>query len=209
MKFLDIINARPFLKSPLKYVMLHSKSNHAGYHNFFHVQTLFEQCYEALRYETVHASRDNVVLTAVLFHDFNHSMGEKNDAENIKRAIAGFKKWNTKYNGGNKEFFAEVVEVIKATQYPYAIDAKDLSIEQAIIRDADLTQILQPTWIAMNVLGLAKELKKPIGAVIGGNMEFFRNIHPQTKWFKMKWGAKQAEVFAELEKLKEIYGKGI
>ena len=81
-------------------------------------------CYHALEFMDM-LDDENVehLLLAALFHDFNHSMGRRDDAFNIMEAKSGFEDF---YNSSILHINKVLVdEIIDATQYPYVIDSKD------------------------------------------------------------------------------------
>lgn len=153
---LDII--REFkMDEYLNILLKENKSNYAPYHNINHLLCVTKYCYLFGKEEGVSKKELRVLVTAGLFHDFNHSEGKKTDDKNIAEA----KKCVEKYV--DSDDIEDVNVLIEATQYPYVIDVKDLSLSQKIIRDADFMQTFEDNFIHQVVFGLAKEIgKEPI-----------------------------------------------
>lgn len=88
-------------------------------------------------------ANQKVLMIASLLHDYGHSLGKKPDKENINCAIinAGIlmKKYNVKLS---EEECLYVLNLINVTEYPFVHEVT--TIEQKIIRDADLTMSLMP-----------------------------------------------------------------
>ena len=129
------------LSGILKYHLDKNKSIDAPYHNLYHCLVVADNCLEGSSYYNLDTVNEISLIIAALFHDFNHSMGELKDSENIKNALESFEVWYEENNSIlniNKDI---VINAIKATEYPYVIDSKDLTIEQKIIRDSDLGQM--------------------------------------------------------------------
>ncbi len=66
--------------------------------------------------------------------------------------------------------------ILKATQFPYIIESEDLTLQGKIIRDADLSQLFEPTRIQMNLLGLAKELDVNFLSLLEGQKIFVNEV---------------------------------
>lgn len=175
----SIIN-RFKLDDYLKIVLEKSTSNHAPYHNLFHVLCMIKNCHLIAVSENLNPSEIRLLLIAVLFHDFGHSMGAKKDTENVKDAIKAFEKYSKESPAYNQK----IIEIIKATEYPYVIDEKDLTFEQKVIRDADLLQLFEPNYIQQNLLGLSKEMNLPIIDLLKGQKKFMDSIKYHTAYAK-------------------------
>jgi len=173
---LHIINQYPSLRFGLKYLVENNKSNHAPYHNFNHMLTVVKNCYQALDFmKMLEDDKVEALLMAALFHDFNHSMGRRDDAFNVEQAIVGLGTFLSEYQIVHLDF-EFMKEIIYATQYPYVIKVDDLNIYQSIIRDADLCQILEYDWIKQMVLGLSEEMHYPVNQLMIGQRVFLDNI---------------------------------
>lgn len=161
------------LLDQLHYFMHYNESNNLPYHNMYHsfcvVQTCHELATESMNFRQcdyvlcgiheppVILNHMNVrdLLTAALFHDFNHSGGLMDDKGNVRIAIDyAPKRWMTD----------TVKWIIRATQYPYVIvlDKLDTPLKymQAIIRDADLVRFTRENSICQGIYGLYSEMVK-------------------------------------------------
>lgn len=150
-----------------------NRSNNAPYHNLNHTLCVIKNVYYLANQENCTKKETKNLVLAAIYHDFNHSQGEKKDDENIKEAIKSLKKY--------VEDTEEIEELIKATQYPYIIEDKDLSNLQKIIRDADLMQTLEDDFIQQVIIGLSTELKMSVKDFLPIQMKFLDNLKYYTK----------------------------
>lgn len=187
------------LSDAFKYIVIYNSANLAPYHNTDHMMAVTQKLHEGYL-ETGGCEYYNLIL-AGMFHDMNHSMGEKDDSDNVKMAIKSLKDWWK--SSGNKIDHSfmdinidECIEIIKATQYPYVIDDVDLTIPQKLIRDSDLLIMLRDNWFN-NILGLDKELNiDNIPMTLKGSLDFYNSIEFRTEWAK-EIGENQWEEFKE------------
>jgi hypothetical protein len=104
-----------------------------------------------------------VLLVSAMFHDFSHSGGVHPDSVNIDTAIGGMERCLRNYLNNDRETEAiihECAEIIKATQYPYVIDDKDLSIRQRIIRECDVLVAFYDDMTIQTIVGLMTEMRQ-------------------------------------------------
>jgi len=187
---IEVINKLDYLQKAFKYILLNSKSNNNPYHDLNHLLTVMKWCYHGAKYEGISGKPLKELLIASIFHDVNHSGGKKSDEENIKDAKKIMKKFIE-----SEKIDVDVYsmnEILDATQFPYVIDAKDLNIRQAIIRDADIMQIYQYNWIQQNIYGLAQELSIDFIDFLKPQKKFMDSAEFNTEWGrnlkKEKWG---------------------
>lgn len=198
-----IIDNYDSLKKGLKHLILNNKSNNAPYHNLNHLLTVTKNCYYALDYmDMLNDDKSEELLMAALFHDFNHSMGKEKDDVNVKDAKKGLRKFITDEKIKLDIDFME--EIIDATQYPYVIDAEDLTIHQSIIRDCDLCQIYEYDWLKQNIFGLSVEMKFDVIDLLLGQRKFLEAIEPITKYGKSIHKNKFNDVMKEFSILEKI-----
>ena len=89
---LDIIKEeKDILPRAFRYIVSKSRSNYAPYHSLNHVLRVMYYCNEGCTFHSITGKLRVNILLAALFHDFNHSMGERPDSENVEMAIAGVK----------------------------------------------------------------------------------------------------------------------
>jgi hypothetical protein len=175
---LNVLDAFEFVRGK-------NPSNHLPYHNWYHIICMVEKCVEGGNYHNLPYRSLRHLAVAALFHDFAHTGGKKEDTVNIDLAISGLYTLAFIYGID----LSEVEHIIRITQYPYI--AEPLSIEQKIIRDADLMQAFRPdTWKEMILTGLRQELIIKFGKDISekemceGQIAFLKNMYPRSNWGK-------------------------
>ena len=169
------------------YVLNNNKSNSLPYHSLRHTLHVLTACelifWREICYPSSHFLKMSytkkccecrILLTAALFHDFNHSGGKDEDAINIQRAVDGFCEFIK--SDESDTYTRRVCQIIRATQYPY-IESDDADFLCNIIRDADLSQFACSDFIHF-AIGLEKENgTAPIFDVITNIIEFNKK-HP-------------------------------
>lgn len=165
-------------------VVFHKSQNcYCPYHNFRHMLHVLWLCYNAcLHYKDRLTSREmRNLLVAALFHDFNHSGAMGDDDLNIERAIRALRQ-NILTENGDKEEVENIIEIMRATEYPYTVASDGLPLYCRIIRDADLSQALNPAWIQQVIFGLAKEWRIEPIKVLRKQAEFLGQLDFCTQW---------------------------
>jgi hypothetical protein len=165
------------LDNYLKVVIQKSTSNKAPYHNFYHVMCMIKNVYDIAKSLGLSDDVIRLLLIAVLFHDFNHSMGKHDDVWNVDEAIKCFLLYSIESSEDNEK----IINIIRATQYPYVIEEKDLTVEQEIIRDADLLQQYQDNFIQQVYWGLSQELNYSFEIMLAGYPNFIEGMRLHTK----------------------------
>lgn len=160
-------------------------SNNLPYHNLFHARCMIENCYDGAQYYNLPFDATKLLLTAAIFHDFAHTGGAETDHENIRRA----------YHHGLRVFFnGDVPRVVwgcvRVTEYPFI--HMPMTIEERIIRDADLMQYRYDNWLEMYETNLKKEIEVKMGREVTrdemywGNVRFWKTeARYFTDWGKM------------------------
>jgi hypothetical protein len=191
------------LEKEFLYLLEKNKSNRLPYHNLNHTLTVTKNVYEGAMYEGVKIHIRRNLIIAALFHDFNHSGGLLSDKENVEISISGFSDF-VRINGGyTDDDIFNVIDIIKATEYPYVIPTNKLTIEQSIIRDADIMQIFESDRMSQVVYGLAQEFGVKIDSdFVSKQKAFVSSIIPITKWGQWKW--KYTEYISFLDLLGDI-----
>ena len=96
-----------------------------------------------------------------------------------KKYIFEFKK----YSKESEEINNEIINIIKATEYPYVIDNENLTLSQKIIRDADLTQMYTDNFLQQVIYGLlVQEHGLELSKALEAQMKFMIGIKPMTKY---------------------------
>lgn len=203
---LNIITKYKSLQDGLKFVMNHNKSNLAPYHNLNHMLNVVKHCYNALEFMNRLEDDDaEHLLVAAMFHDFNHSMGRRDDAYNITQAKKGLE--NFVYFNTMSILDLEIMfEIIDATQYPYVLKDYELNVYQSIIRDADLMEITEPDWISHIILGLCKEMHYPLTELMVGEKKFLREITMITSYGKYMQEIHGKTIWDNFKTLEKILG---
>jgi len=196
-----------------KIFLEHNTALNAPYHNQFHTECVMKNTYllsvkhltspnDGFKEKEKKSRQIKKLLIAALFHDFNHSAGEKSDAENVQKAIKAFLEHSFESEEDNKE----IISIIKATQFPYVIDEKDLSLSQQIIRDADMMQMFEPNFFQQIIVGLLHtELKIPtLKGCVDAQMKFMANTHFRTETAKQKFVVEAPKIIEDLKILKNI-----
>ena len=198
---LELLLANKIHQKALKFILENNKSNCAPYHNLNHMLYVTKNLYIACIYYKFDKSlskKFTSILLAGLFHDMNHSQGKENDAYNIKQAIKAFEEFYEMNK--DPDIKPEVVkDMIYATQYPYVIEEKDLSLEQKIIRDADLLMGKETNWFDTIFIGLAEEMDISYEQLLEGNIKFYQNIKFFSEWGKVTSEGLKEDVIEKFE----------
>lgn len=202
MKFVNVFEKFDFLGEALNYVIKNSNSLYSPYHNLNHNVTVTVFSYILGKAEKLSESEIKELLITSIFHDFNHSAGKKKDKENIKEAKKGIrdfvKKNNVKIN------LEKVFKILEASEYPYVIKDKDLTLQQKIIRDADLLQLMEYNRLQFNIIGMAKEANVDIKKWLDIQTSFVENCKFNTKTAKKMKKIFWSDMVHELNYLKKV-----
>jgi hypothetical protein len=158
------------------------------YHNFRHTCHVLYQCHDAIRYYKGVLSGEKGrlkarhLLIAALFHDFDHLQATK-DHLNIENSVKGLTIY---LRGDDRDYFRRIETLVRFTEYPHRTEL-DRWLMGLIIRDADLTQALEPAWIQQVVLGLAAERRINPITVLEQQVEFLSNLRFETSWAREKF----------------------
>lgn len=145
----------------------------APYHNLFHSFCVASNCYLIAQDEKLDTTQIKELVIAGLFHDFNHSQGKLSDEANVKEAIKQFEKCSKE----DKESTKRISRIIEVTQYPYVIPNKDLSLQEKIIRDADMLQPFEKNYIQQVIVGLLmEELDMTMEKALDAQIKFMKNM---------------------------------
>ena len=189
------------------YVMENNNAYNNPYHNNFHLEHVCLFTIEGCEYYEVLDPHKKLVLTAALFHDFNHSGGRnKNDDDNIKLAIDGFNQFNSKFEMFSEEECNVITNLIKSTRYPYVSECS--SLFEKILRDSDILQgPFCQNYINGIVNGLAKEIGIPLLSMLKGQVDFLKNSKFCTEWATKKFESILPSVLKKVEIAKSILEK--
>lgn len=117
------------------------------YHGVDHVKIMLGGLYEYLQSNTDLSMRNLIV--AIIFHDFDHSLGHECDTKNILRAVKGLELFNA-HTGFPlaKIDYDRVKSLIYSTEYPSTSEYQ--TEEQKLIHDLDFLSIAYPIGVIEN-----------------------------------------------------------
>lgn len=173
---------------PAYFHVMDTNPNNLPYHNNYHLQQVIKFVLIGANYYKVSDSDRRMLAIAAIFHDYKHSGSGKNDDINIKIAIDSFIDFNLdiKKFGDFSSYFSEeecdvIIGLIKATRYPYVIEAETLL--QKIIRDSDILQgIFAKDYINSVTLAIAKENGIPQDKMLNNQIQFLESTKFCTEW---------------------------
>jgi len=168
------------------YVMETNPSSDLPYHNNFHLDQVCKFALLGADYYQLSDNDKKLLAISALFHDYNHTGSGKNDDINIENAINAFIEFNNQDIKKFKSFLTEdesnkVIDLIKATRYPYMTDPKTLL--QQILRDSDFLQgMFCEDYINKIVMAIAKENGIPPKVMLQNQSGLLNSIKFCTKW---------------------------
>lgn len=197
---LTIYNKYPIIGKALNFINLTNSSNNCHYHGIDHLFTVFEHCVHVLNetHENL-ITHELELYLAALFHDYEHKGKMGNDFENIDKAKKGVLDF---YNIYPEFDINEVLFLISCTEYPYIIKESDLTYEAKILRDADMSYLLQDISIVKLYYGLRTEFNMNLIDFINGQINFFNNLKFYDTYTQLRWISIKNNRIAELEYLK-------
>ena len=122
------------------------------YHDWYHICLVINNLCEGIKFNqkngTLNMKKNqiNAILIAAAFHDVGHRGVLVPDSVNISKSVVISEEFISKHKLNKNEDIDEFLlyDCIQSTQYPYS---KEPNCElHAILRDADLLQILEKTW---------------------------------------------------------------
>lgn len=129
------------------------------YHDWYHTCCVVDGVIQGLRYflradllglSEAQQKEVNSTILAAVFHDIGHTGVKEPDIVNVSRSIMIAHRFLMDagiLSKGDRSVALDVpflLETLQSTQYPFK--REPLNEYQAILRDADLLQILEPTW---------------------------------------------------------------
>ena len=172
--------------SAYTYVRDTNPSNDLPYHNWTHLCHVVVNSSAGANYYALPSTTQTDIAVAAIFHDYDHSGGHSDDAENVDRAIQGFSEWNSlqKHPLWDSD---SVTHLIRSTQHPPVVDF--ISIEQKILHDSDLMENGLDTWHEKIMNGVRYELEIKYGHSISYTqmLEMQLEFHDGVVW-RTRWG---------------------
>lgn len=197
LKIIKLFNLEKYFKE----LLLNNKANTAPYHNYFHTSCVMRNAYFIGKSLDMNFNELRMLCIAALFHDFNHSKGKLKDNENVQIAIDYFLSISSETD----ELNIQIVDIIKATEYPYTIEDSNLSIFQKAIRDADMLQCFESNYIQQCIFGLMNtEFKVPFEKSLDGQIDFFQKMHFYTEYGQSKYDQQIASNIEDIDYIKSI-----
>ncbi|MFH1956216.1 MAG: hypothetical protein ABIJ28_01020 [Patescibacteria group bacterium] len=189
------------LKQYFKIVFNKARNLGNPYHNFRHMFHVLWLCYQACNfYKDVLSPREmRNLLIAAMFHDFDHSGRNDHDSEQIKSAILGLQRHVLEEDAENISY---IINLILATEFPYKIPSSHLILKKQILRDADLSQVLNVAWIQHIVFGLAEEWGKAPMEILQMQEGFLNSLQFNTEWAKTMFP--KENIKEKIEEVREI-----
>lgn len=192
------------LQPAIDYRNQYNKSGKLLYHNNQHMDFVLQDCIEYYLHEQITKTSSSVVYSprplffAAIFHDVNHSGGERTDDLNIQEALSFWQEYCFSHPEINAYELSSVEWLIRATQYPYlelnvSLPPPFFQVYEfaAVLRDADLMTIYHGIdGLVMSSLYLFQEMsvhkEMTYQQYVDGNTKFLREVCWGTKWAKEK-----------------------
>lgn len=157
----------------IEWVWQYVEENNSGrantYHHNLHMQTMAVNCWTFFHIECADSANDSEhslaqLVIAACLHDMNHSGGEFDDEENIRRACEAVEQIEGSLD---KQFYSgfgrKVQGLIRVTQWPFVYIPKTRL--QKILRDCDAMQAYEPDGVTAIMEGLRMEMLHKLGKV--------------------------------------------
>lgn len=174
------------------------------YHNLKHMLSVTRICYRACRHhagfgEMTRRQARNLLIAALL-HDYGHPGFMRDDFLNIESAISALRRNILEEDA---PYLAEITMIIKATQYEHIDYGEDITLLQAIIRDADLGQTFGDDWIHDILFGLGKEMGKSPYEMLEMQEDFLRKIRFYSAFGVVYFGGQPA-IDAKIKEVRSL-----
>lgn len=169
------------LKAYFRILWKHAQNLNNPYHNFRHICHVLFLCHQACVHysDELTLRKRRILLIAAIFHDFDHTGVAGPDRVNIEAALLALKRHILPEDA---EHYGEIERLIQATEYPYSIETKNLSLSGKIIRDADMGQAFSVAWIQQVIFGLAAEWGRTPLEVVAMQGPFHEKLRFSTAW---------------------------
>ena len=164
-------------------LLFNSRSSFCSYHGIRHSLEVFYKCYSAIKWELENYDgfskyRVRHLLIAALLHDLDHRGRSGNDDLNIEAALRLIKP-----NIQEGDSYTYIEFLVRSTEYGASGHIHESTSEiENILRDADISQVLAPSWIRIVLFGLSEEMGvKPFEMLINQE-KFLSNIRFESRW---------------------------
>ncbi len=170
------------------------------YHNFRHIIHVLCQVYLGGKYEKLGKEEMRVLLIAALFHDYGHSGQMGNDRAEIAKAIASLE---VNILDEDQVLFHRIKELIRMTEWPHDY-LGDESESIKILRDADLSQVLDDVWWQQIIFGLSEEFGLSEIDTLRRQINFLSGLHFRSAWGKKTYQPKVSARVIDLNEFLDI-----
>lgn len=189
------------------------------YHDWYHTCCVVDGAIQGLRYllketqsflsETQQKEINSTILAAA-FHDIGHNGVKEPDIINVSRSIMIAYKFlvdTCLQERSDRTVALDIpflLESLQSTQFPF--EREPLNEYQAILRDADLLQVLEPTWFDDLYINMYQEFLEGNPALdfqqfCLNEMHFIKNAKFYSQWFfKDKYEAFVSTAFSRVER---------
>jgi len=170
-------------------VILQAPNIYNGYHGLRHMLHVLWVCYQACEYYArlgkLTPPRMRRLLIAAIFHDYYHSGKSGDDKENIAEAIKGL-RFHLLVE--DYPYLEEIENILRATQFPHEDLGSTATLEQRILRDADVSQAFGPVWIGDILAGFGSELEKTPLEMLKQQLGFLNTLKFHSDFGKVFYG---------------------
>lgn len=189
------------------------------YHDWYHTCCVVESTIQGLRYllkdkqpylSDTQQKEVNSTILAAAFHDIGHSGVKEPDIVNVSRSIMITHRFLAEaglQDTSDRALLVDIpflLESLQSTQFPFK--REPLNEYQAILRDADLLQILEPTWFDDLYINMYQEFLEgnptlDFQQFCLNEMVFIKNAKFHSHWFhKDKYDTFVNTAFSRVEK---------
>lgn len=170
------------------------------YHNFRHTIHVFCQVYLGGKFEKLNKTNMRALLIAALFHDYGHSGKMGNDKAEIAKAIMALEEHIL---DEDRLKLPKIKELIRMTEWPHDY-LGDESEAIKILRDADLSQVLDDVWWQQIIFGLSEEFGETEVNMLRKQINFLSGLSFHSAWGKKTYQPKISSRIIELNEFLDI-----
>lgn len=140
------------------YITSTNPSNNLRYHNTEHMFRMAQIAYKLYSCDNWYNDADaRLLITACLWHDYDHSGGKESDSFNIDVACRSLRVWNEQHSHlFDSTELDKIYRIIMVTEFPFVYNPQ--GILERCIRDADLLYTLSDNTCEI-VNGLFEEIR--------------------------------------------------
>lgn len=176
---------------------------HHGYHGLRHMLHVTWVCYKACEYYarirglTPHQMR--LLLIAAIFHDYGHMGRKGDDVINLDVAVTAMRQ---SLLPEDLPYTNDIEQIMRATQYPHVDLGSAETLEQSIIRDADISQVFGVAWIGDILGGLGREYEMTPLEMLEVQLNFLNTVHFSSDFGRVFFGTEA--IYAKINESKDL-----